>query len=266
VGVSRAPDTRLARLQSDLAAQQRAIETTKRTAQADIDALTEKLALLQAHVVRVDALGGKLVKMAGIDPKEFDFSHEPGIGGPDGEDVGQAPGIPTLSQAIDSLTREIENREQQLKVLDHVLLTRNLRQETTPSGRPINHGWISSYFGMRSDPFTGRHEFHEGIDFAGKMDTKIHAVASGVVTWAGKRWGYGNLVELNHGNGYVTRYGHCDKVLVHVGEPVKKGQVIALMGSTGRSTGPHVHFEVIKNGRKINPIAFIQSSSRLASR
>ena len=101
---------------------------------------------------------------------------------------------------------------------------------------------------------------HKGMDFAGQMDSDVVATAAGVVTWAGKRYGYGNLIEINHGNGYSTRYGHCHKVLVKVGDTVKPGQKIALMGSTGRSTGPHVHYEVLKNGRQINPANFVRAS------
>ena len=139
-------------------------------------------------------------------------------------------------------------------------MSRNLENEVFPAGRPVEKGWISSYYGMRSDPFTGRPEFHKGMDFAGKQGSDIVAVGGGMVTWAGKRYGYGNMVEITHGNGYVTRYGHLEKIVVEVGQAVKKGQLIATLGSTGRSTGPHVHFEVIENGKTVNPLKFIQAS------
>ena len=126
-----------------------------------------------------------------------------------------------------------------------------------PAGRPVQQGWLSSYYGWRTNPFGGNQQFHKGIDFAGKENSEIVAVGGGVVTYSGKRYGYGNLVEITHGNGYITRYGHNKKNLVREGETVKKGQAIALMGSTGRSTGPHVHFEVIKDGKKIDPAKFI---------
>ena len=133
-----------------------------------------------------------------------------------------------------------------------------MKEEVFPEGRPIDRGWISSYFGMRTNPFTGKLQFHKGMDFASKSGSKVKAVAGGVITWSSKRYGYGNLVEINHGNSYVTRYGHNEQNLVKVGDTVKKGQTISLMGSTGRSTGPHVHFEVIKNGKQINPNRFVQ--------
>jgi murein DD-endopeptidase MepM/ murein hydrolase activator NlpD len=131
-----------------------------------------------------------------------------------------------------------------------------------PAGRPITSGWLSSYFGIRTDPFTGKKERHKGLDFAGKLGSDVVAVASGVVTWAGRRYGYGNLVEINHGNGYSTRYGHNDKITVKVGDAVKKGQIIAKMGSTGRSTGPHVHFEVLHKGKQVDPMSYIKTARK----
>ncbi|HET7676060.1 MAG TPA: M23 family metallopeptidase [Gammaproteobacteria bacterium] len=138
---------------------------------------------------------------------------------------------------------------------------RNLHQEMQPSGRPVKGGWISSYFGRRVDPITGRMGFHPGIDFAGKLGSPVHAVAAGVVTWAGPWFGYGNLVEIDDGSGYATRYGHNEKILVKVGQTVAKGQVISLMGSTGHSTGPHVHLEVLYHGREINPLKFVRGGN-----
>ena len=141
-------------------------------------------------------------------------------------------------------------------MLETLLMDRSLRERLMPSGRPISKGWLSSNFGKRADPFTGKQEYHKGVDFAGKEGADVLAVGDGVVTWSSKRSGYGNLVEINHGNGYVTRYGHNKSNTVEVGETVKKGQQIALIGSTGRSTGPHVHFEVLRNGKQVNPAKF----------
>jgi len=159
---------------------------------------------------------------------------------------------------IDSVIAELEDREQQLSVLENILMSSHMEEEVFPAGRPIKRGWISSYYGTRTNPFSGKLQFHKGMDFAAKSGSNVLAVAGGVVTWSGKRYGYGNLVEINHGNGYITRYGHNKTNLVAVGNTVKKGEVISHMGSTGRSTGPHVHFEVIKNGRQINPQKFVQ--------
>ncbi len=260
VGLNKAPEERVARWEQELVLQRQQIESARQTTQANIDALTQRLGQLQGHITRLNALGNKLVKIADIDASEFDFGNPPALGGPEagGEVAGST--APDLVDAIEALAKQLEDRERQLQVLDHVIMSRNLQNEVFPAGRPIKKGWTSSYYGMRSDPFTGRPEFHKGMDFAGRKGSDVIAVGGGMVTWAGKRYGYGNLVEINHGNGYVTRYGHSEEVLVSEGQAVKKGQLIARMGSTGRSTGPHVHFEVLKNGKHVNPAKFIQAS------
>jgi len=139
----------------------------------------------------------------------------------------------------------------------NVVIDRDLKKQIHPEGRPVAGGFISSYFGEREDPFSGEEAYHKGVDFAGTAGANVMAVAAGVVTWAGNRTGYGNLVEINHGDGYITRYAHNQRTLVSVGQTVKRGDPIALMGSTGRSTGPHVHFEVVRNGRQVDPLSFI---------
>jgi murein DD-endopeptidase MepM/ murein hydrolase activator NlpD len=136
-------------------------------------------------------------------------------------------------------------------------MSRSLSERVTPSGRPVEEGWLSSRYGKRNDPFTGKQDFHKGLDFAGKKGSEVIAVGDGVVSWAGVKSGYGKLIEINHGNGYATRYGHNQSNLVKIGDTVKKGQQIALMGSTGRSTGPHVHFEVLHDGKAVNPSKFV---------
>ena len=136
-------------------------------------------------------------------------------------------------------------------------MNKSLHERVMPSGKPVDEGWLSSKYGKRNDPFTGKQDFHKGLDFAGKKGADVLAVGDGVVSWSGKRSGYGNLIEINHGNGYVTRYGHNQRHLVEVGDTVKKGQQVAMMGSTGRSTGPHVHFEVLHNGKRVNPAKYM---------
>ncbi len=121
---------------------------------------------------------------------------------------------------------------------------------------------MSSYFGRRTDPFTGKPATHQGVDFAGKEGAEVVAVADGVVTWSSSRYGFGTLVEINHGNGYATRYAHNSENLVQIGEEVRKGQTVALMGETGRATGPNLHFEVVKNCRRVNPVNFIRESTK----
>ncbi|HDP88539.1 MAG TPA: hypothetical protein ENN42_01040 [Thioalkalivibrio sp.] len=257
VGVNKAPTERVARWEDELKLQRLQIEEARTLTQANIDVLTQRLGQLQGHVTRLNALGTKLVKMADIDASEFDFGSPPALGGPEEALADASLSAPDLVAAIDQLAAQIQDREQQLQVLDQVILTRAVQQEVYPKGRPIVKGWTSSYYGVRTDPFSGKPSMHKGMDFAGKHGSDVVAVAGGVVTWSGKRWGYGNLVEINHGNGYVTRYAHNSEHLVEVGEAVKKGQAIAKMGTTGRSTGPHVHFEVLQNGKHVDPAKFL---------
>lgn len=254
VGQSQASSSGISSIQQEIKLQRELITQTRFNARADLDALAARLGEVQAHAMRLNALGQKLVTIAKLDSGEFNFEESPGIGGPD------EPGLQELDfgSEIDAVIHELEDREQQLRVLEDVLMSSHMQEEVFPEGRPIKRGWISSYYGTRTNPFTGKLQFHKGMDFAGKSGADVLAVAGGVVTWSGKRYGYGNLVEINHGNGYITRYAHNKEQLVDVGTTVKKGQVIAKMGSTGRSTGPHVHFEVLKNGRQINPQKFVQ--------
>ena len=246
--------------QADVRSQQVQLSHIREEADADIDALSSRIGLLQAHVMRLDALGRKLVKMASIDTKEFNFDSSPPLGGP-ATIADKVVEPDELSKAIDMLGLQLNDRENQLVVMEDLVLNENLQKEVEPSGRPITKGWLSSYFGMRTHPLSGRREMHKGIDFAGPMGGQVIAVAKGVVTYSGKRYSYGNLVEIAHGNGYSTRYAHNSVLLVSVGDTVEKGFQIAEIGSSGRSTGPHVHFEVIKNGREVNPIPFIRASN-----
>lgn len=247
-------------IQHELDSQRRAIADAKRVADDNLNALALRLGQMQARVMRLDALGQRLTEMAGLNDGEFNFNNPPAEGGPEDPADTRSLRVPDFIAMFDNLSKEIDDRGNQLGVLETMLLNRHLQAEVIPSGRPVRNGWISSTFGMRTDPFTGRLEHHNGIDFAGKEGSDVLAVAAGVVTWAGPRFGYGNLVEINHGKGYATRYGHNEKILVKVGETVKKGEVIAKMGSTGRSTGPHCHFEVLRNGRAVDPARYIQAS------
>lgn len=242
----------------DVWQQQEEIKTTRESTEAHIDALAQYLGRLQAHVDRLNALGGRLVEMAKLDETEFNFINPPGLGGPAIPEAQVGANMEDITSALDLLATQLADREHQLKVLDQLMMSRNLHQEVHPAGRPIKKGWISSYYGKRTDPFSGKKEFHRGVDFAGKEGSDVVAVAGGVITWSGRRYGYGNLVEIDHGNRLVTRYGHNKETLLSVGEIVKKGQVIAKMGSTGRSTGPHVHFEVMKNGKHVNPTRYVR--------
>lgn len=231
----------------------------KISSEATVKALTQRIAKLQAHVARVDALGHKLVKMAKLNPEEFDFSQEPAIGGPEVPNKFGTYQLDEASEALGALESGLVLREAQLNVLDDVIVNSSLEKQTTPSGWPVDAGWISSNYGYRRSPFTGKRQFHKGIDIAGRSGSNVRAVAGGVISFAGKKSGYGNLIEIDHGNGYVTRYAHNKTHKVKKGQAVKRGSVIALMGSTGRSTGPHVHLEVEKDGKLINPRKFIST-------
>jgi murein DD-endopeptidase MepM/ murein hydrolase activator NlpD len=211
---------------------------------------------MNANVIRLDALGQRLTRMAKLDDGEFDFANPPALGGGDTSD-GQPAQIPDLTAMIDDLQSELSSRQQQLGVLENLILTRELNKQVYPEGRPVQDGFISSYFGRRTDPFTGYLAVHKGLDFAGPAGSAVSSVAAGLVTFAGERSGFGEMVEINHGNGLATRYCHNEKLLVKQGDMVSKGQEVALMGSTGHSTGPHLHFEVLKNGTQVDPLRFI---------
>ena len=256
------PDSMVKVLQKELAGQQSELTNVTQVAEENMNALAMRLGQMKAHIIRLDALGQRLIEKAELDRGEFDFENSPALGGP-GEGAGERGkpmAVPDFLTALDDLSQQVKHRSLQLGVLETMLMNRELQDEVYPAGRPVKRGWVSSYFGYRTDPFNGRIAHHDGIDIAGKKGSDVIAVAAGVVTWAGKRYGYGKLVEINHGNGYVTRYGHCEKVLVSVGDTVKKGQEVAAMGSSGRSTGPHVHFEVIKDGRGVDPIKYVRAS------
>jgi murein DD-endopeptidase MepM/ murein hydrolase activator NlpD len=248
----------LTELEEKIEAERALIVQARMNAQSDLDALAAHIGQMQANVTRLNALGQRLVVVSKLDSDEFDFEHKPAYGGPHEPDAGTAINLDTV---LTDLNEQLQSREQQLSLLEDVIMRNELKKEARPAGRPIEKGWISSYYGKRTGPFSGKIEMHKGMDFAGKKGSNVKAVASGVVTWSGERYGYGNLVEINHGNGYVTRYGHNDKILVKLGDSVERGQTISKMGSTGRSTGPHVHFEVLLNDRQVDPIRFVQSKA-----
>jgi murein DD-endopeptidase MepM/ murein hydrolase activator NlpD len=228
-----------------------------------ITALTMKLAELQGHVLRLNALGGRLADTANIPEQEFDFDKLPPSGGPSAtsSDVSRKSFAQLLVE-ITQLENSLNHKENQLNMLESLTLGHHIENTRYLSGRPISKGWLSSYYGIRKDPFNGKPSMHKGIDFAGKEDGEIIATASGVVSWADDRYGYGLLIEINHGDGLKTRYGHNKKILVNVGDVVVKGQVIARMGSTGRSTGPHVHYEILRNEKQIDPINFVYRKAK----
>src|SRR5579864_2333841 len=240
-----------------LRSEQQQIGVLRAQVQDKIDALAMRVGTINANLMRLNALGKQLTQMANINSREFDFEHDPPQGGSDSDGVGRGAQAADVSAMIDELSRRIDARSAQFASLESVILGRQLSAQVRPTGRPVREGYISSYFGERMDPFNGEEAMHKGIDFATDTGADVLAVASGIVTWAGPREGYGNLIEINHGNGYSTRYAHNAEILVNVGDTVQRGQAVAVVGSTGRSTGPHVHFEVLRAGAQIDPMAFV---------
>ncbi len=250
----------VASLTDELQSQRNAIATTRQQTEDTLDALSIRVGQMNARVIRLDALGRRLTEMADLEEGEFDFDAIPAIGGPEEEPIpsGSAVAVPEVLAAMQDLDNQLDDRETQLGVLESMLMNQKLSDRVYPQGRPVRSGWMSSYFGRRTDPFTGKPANHQGVDFAGKSGAEVVAVADGVVTWSSPRYGFGKLVEINHGNGYATRYAHNSENLVAVGEEVRKGQTVALMGDTGRATGPNLHFEVLRNGKRVNPANFIR--------
>ncbi len=259
-------DNSIGEMQHQLVVQQSHVDAGREQLDTSLAAMTGKLAQMRSRLVRLDALGEQLTQLASLEDGEFDFSVAPGLGGPDTSLVTEVANSVDIQQQLSTmfarLDSSLDSRESQLHVLQSMLSENKLKSERMVAGRPVTKGWMSSEYGMRSDPFHGNKRWHGGVDFAGRKGSDIIAVASGVVTFSGERSGYGLMVELNHSDGYITRYAHNLKNIAKVGAIVKKGEVVAKMGSSGRSTGPHVHFEVFKNGRTVDPASYIRRTSR----
>jgi len=233
------------------------VRTAQVEQRAHLDALALRIAKLQARIMRLDALGERLVGVGKLDSSEFDFASEPAQGGL-GED-GDSSGVRDIIADLDRIERLFQDRASKLEMLETQLANRALIRESLPSGRPVDGGWVSSGFGRRIDPISGKRRSHHGIDFAAKEGSPVRAVAAGVVIESDNGSAYGNRIEIKHPDGYTTLYAHNEKNLVATGDVVAKGELIALLGSTGRSTGPHVHFEVRKQGQLVNPAKFIRA-------
>ncbi|PIE43136.1 MAG: hypothetical protein CSA50_06580 [Gammaproteobacteria bacterium] len=246
----------------ELAEYRKSLQAIESATNGQIDAMTVRIGEIQARMMRIEALGQRLTAVAKLTKGEFDFEAAPAVGGPMDTQGEQTYAVTDLQSMMDVLEAQLDNRFQQLQLMDKIFAEQSAEQQLFISGRPIKKGWMSSAYGYRADPFNGKRTWHSGVDFAGKDNSDIVAVAGGVVTWSQKRHGYGNLIEISHGGKIATRYAHCKNLLVKVGDIVEKGQVIAKMGSTGRSTGPHVHFEVLVNGRSVNPRKYIYRASR----
>ncbi|WP_456376945.1 M23 family metallopeptidase [Thiolapillus sp.] len=241
-----------------MAEERRELDSLRHNMEAELDALALRIGSLRAHLLRLNALGERLVSVGSLDSQEFDFASEPAQGGVD-QTGAESVDMMELESELERLAAAFADREHKLVLLEEMLSKRDVREQVIPSGRPLKHGFISSTFGRRTDPFTGKKKYHKGIDFIGKRGSEVLAVAAGVVTQSERTRGYGNIVEIRHADGYVTRYAHNQENLVQEGDRVEKGEPIAMLGSTGRSSGPHVHFEVRRNGKIVNPARFIKS-------
>jgi murein DD-endopeptidase MepM/ murein hydrolase activator NlpD len=234
--------------------QKKQVLQLKNTTESQLVTLVTHVAKMQAKISRLEALGQQVAQQNLLDD-QFDFSNEAGIGGL--SESGTNIELTQLIDDMDKLATRIDNNNVQLSLLETVASNLHIDEERYISGRPIDKGWLSSPYGLRNDPFNGRRTMHKGIDFAGSEGADVIATAAGVVTWAGNMFGYGVLIEIDHGNGLRTRYGHNKASSVNVGDVVAKGEKIASMGSTGRSTGPHVHYEVLRSGQQIDPRKYV---------
>lgn len=239
---------RLSVVKTGLEEQAKLVDELHESTDQKIDGLILQLASMQSQLYKLDTISANLAEQGGLTKADFSLS----------EDIKtNLHKDAELTVQIEKVSEALEFKIQQLTALESILLGLNIEEETKITGRPIDKGWLSSYFGIRKDPFNGRPAMHKGIDFAGEEGSNVIATGAGVVTWSGSRYGYGNLVEIDHGNGIKTRYGHNHSLTVEIGDVVTKGQTIALMGNTGRSTGAHVHYEVLKNGQQVDPIPYL---------
>ena len=251
-----ADDAAIAGWRERLVQQQAEVDLIRDRSAAESEAVGRQLAQMQARLLRMEALGARVTEVADLEGGEFSFAQPAPQGGPTSRTEDAVP-WPSLLASLDELSIDLKYRENELEVLESLLRDREYRKAVAVTGRPVTWGWMSSPYGQRVDPISGKSAWHAGVDFAGRDGSDVIAVASGVVTYAAIRSGYGKMVEINHGDGFATRYGHHAVILVSAGDIVKKGQVIGTMGTSGRSTGPHVHFEVLKNGRHVDPARYV---------
>lgn len=222
----------------------------------NVTAMARKLGEMQAQLMRLDALGERVSKMSGIRPEEFNFKELPGRGG--AEPAGaRALSLTELQNEMERIARGVESRVDYMDVIESELMSAQVRRALLPQNAPVSEGFVGSGYGMRTDPFTGQVAMHAGVDFAAPLGTPIYAAAGGVVASAEMNPVYGNKVEIDHGNGLSTLYAHASRLSVKTGDIVKRGQKVAEVGSTGRSTGPHLHFEVHVKGVPQNPSKFL---------
>lgn len=258
------PEENIARIQyakTGLEQQATEVDLLKSSTEQRMAGMMLKLADMQSQIQRLDVLGSRLVEQANLNSDEFSFNKIPSMGGPANNSPVELQVNDELLSKMTDMLEKIQNKTQELTALESIMLSHHINQESRLEGKPISSGWLSSYYGVRKDPFTGLPTMHKGLDFAGKEGEPVLATGAGIITWSGSRYGYGELVEIDHGNGLVTRYGHNKELNVKIGDVVTKGQSIAVMGNTGRSTGAHVHYEVIKKGKQQDPLPYVYRKS-----
>ncbi len=228
----------------------------------NLNAMAVKLGQMQAQLMRLDALGERLSTLAGLKPGEFRFTEAPGRGGALSSIPPKDLSMAEFNRQLDQLSRQMENRSDSLGILESQLFDAKVKKKLMPTIPPVDAAYSASSYGWRIDPFNGMLAMHEGVDFPVDIGTPVFAAAGGVVIYSGPHPQYGFLVEIDHGNDFTTRYAHCSRVLVREGEVVQRGSKIAESGSTGRATGPHLHFEVRYRTVAQNPIRFLQATAR----
>jgi murein DD-endopeptidase MepM/ murein hydrolase activator NlpD len=241
-----------------LSVQQEEHQKTQSYLRDSLNAMAVRMGQMQAQLLRLDSVGARLAELSGIKPQEFLFNQTPGQGGVMPNLPSQDMSFVEFNNKIEELSRILEDRSDKLGALDSLLMQDRLRKKMLPSVMPIDAKWYSSGFGVRIDPFSGRSAFHEGVDFTAAVGTPIVAAAGGVVVYSDYHPEYGNMIDIDHGNDFVSRYAHASKRLVKLGQVVVRGQKIAEVGNTGRSTGPHLHFEVRHRGLPQNPSRFLK--------
>ncbi len=251
-------ESEIASLKEAVGNERENLKQVKADTENNLDALAIKLGSLQAKLMRLEAIGERLVSVVDVDIDKEVFKEAPAMGSSSDGEAGRTQSSLDLLMGIDRLSDQLVSQDRQLTTLEKVLTERDVKKEVVPSGMPVK-GYISSGFGGRVHPISGKYKGHQGVDIPGKTGTKIKAVAGGVVVKSERASGYGNMVEIKHADGLTTLYGHNKKNIVKKGDIIEKGDTIALLGSTGRSTGPHVHFEVRKNDKPVNPMRYINT-------
>lgn len=224
----------------------------------NLSAMAVRLGQMQAQLLRLDTLGERLARLAGFRPQDLMFGQTPGQGGAVSSLPSQDLSLGDLTEQLEVLTRQVDDRGDKLGVLESLFTADSVRKKLVPTMLPVQAGWHASDYGWRIDPFSGQNAFHEGIDFLADQGTAIHAAAGGVVVYSDFHPQYGNMIEIDHGNDYVSRYAHASKRVVKLGDVVLSGARIAEVGRTGRATGTHLHFEVRHRGVPQNPTHFLR--------